>query len=232
MMSVGDLVNRIEVARGDLEKARGQIPKGEDYDLGVSQNNSTYYDRDRAEAYAREYAEKRNPQYDSLGPDCTNFVSQVLIAGGLIDFRDAEAGLLDRWTESLKPSNWTENLNPSNWTDQWRPSNWLRRPVDQLDSTFLVADELPRYLEENGLATLTSIELGSSKEDVYSEIREHLKLGDIIGYENNEDPNDIDHLNVFLGFDENGIPQVANHAPDEIKNVRWDQVSMLIHIND
>lgn len=42
------------------------------------------YNRDTAVAYAREWALGRNPAYynfDSVGGDCTNFVSQCLYAG-------------------------------------------------------------------------------------------------------------------------------------------------------
>ena len=42
------------------------------------------YDRDRAVAYAREWAMARNPlfiDYTGFGGDCTNFVSQCLFAG-------------------------------------------------------------------------------------------------------------------------------------------------------
>lgn len=44
------------------------------------------YDREAAVAYAREWAEERNPQwqsYDSLGGNCMNFVSQCLFASGI-----------------------------------------------------------------------------------------------------------------------------------------------------
>ena len=43
------------------------------------------YDRDKAVSYARQWAFGRNPAYtdfDLLGGDCTNFVSQCLYAGG------------------------------------------------------------------------------------------------------------------------------------------------------
>ncbi len=43
------------------------------------------YDRDAAVAYARKWALSRNPKYydyEKLGGDCTNFVSQCLYAGG------------------------------------------------------------------------------------------------------------------------------------------------------
>lgn len=43
------------------------------------------YDRERAVAYAHRWAFSRNPAYfnfDSLGGDCTNFISQCVHAGG------------------------------------------------------------------------------------------------------------------------------------------------------
>ncbi len=44
------------------------------------------YDRSAAVAYARRWAYHRNPAYldfELLGGDCTNYASQVLLAGGL-----------------------------------------------------------------------------------------------------------------------------------------------------
>ena len=46
---------------------------------------SKLYDRNKAIQYAQEWALKRNPKYynyDSIGGDCTNFISQCLLAGG------------------------------------------------------------------------------------------------------------------------------------------------------
>lgn len=40
------------------------------------------YDREAAVAYADQWAQKRNPEYANLESNCTNFVSQVLVAGG------------------------------------------------------------------------------------------------------------------------------------------------------
>ena len=43
------------------------------------------YNREKAVAYAREWALNRNPKFynfDGIGGDCTNFVSQCLYAGG------------------------------------------------------------------------------------------------------------------------------------------------------
>ena len=43
-----------------------------------------FYNRERAVAYAHRWAFSRNPAYynfDAIGGDCTNFVSQCLFAG-------------------------------------------------------------------------------------------------------------------------------------------------------
>lgn len=49
------------------------------------------YNRDAAVAYAQEWAYKRNPRYynfDTLGGDCTNFISQCLYAGsGIMNYK-------------------------------------------------------------------------------------------------------------------------------------------------
>ena len=49
------------------------------------------YQRERAVLYAKNYWNKRNPRFynfDKLGGDCTNFVSQCLFYGGFeMDFR-------------------------------------------------------------------------------------------------------------------------------------------------
>jgi len=45
------------------------------------------YDRAAAVAYAREWAMGRNPAYadfEEMGGDCSNFISQVLLAGGAV----------------------------------------------------------------------------------------------------------------------------------------------------
>ncbi len=42
------------------------------------------YDREKAVAYAREWAFRRNPQFydfENIGGDCTNFISQCIYAG-------------------------------------------------------------------------------------------------------------------------------------------------------
>lgn len=50
------------------------------------------YDREKAAAYALRWALDRNPKfydYENLGGDCTNFISQVLLNGGApMDYKE------------------------------------------------------------------------------------------------------------------------------------------------
>lgn len=49
------------------------------------------YNRQKAKEYAKEWAYKRNPRYynyDSIGGDCTNFISQCIYAGsGVMNYK-------------------------------------------------------------------------------------------------------------------------------------------------
>ena len=50
-------------------------------------NNLLPYNRENAAAYANAWAMGRNPQYydySAIGGDCTNFISQCLLAGGSV----------------------------------------------------------------------------------------------------------------------------------------------------
>lgn len=53
--------------------------------------NNVYYDRYAAYEYAKEWAYKRNPKYynfDGIGGDCTNFISQCIFAGcGVMNYK-------------------------------------------------------------------------------------------------------------------------------------------------
>ena len=53
---------------------------------------SVFYDRDAATEYAHKWAFRRNPEYynfDNIGGDCTNFVSQCIYAGaGVMNYTD------------------------------------------------------------------------------------------------------------------------------------------------
>ncbi|MBD3885863.1 amidase domain-containing protein [Phormidium tenue FACHB-886] len=237
-MGVQDLISRIEIAKNNLQEARNQIPRAEHHDVDISRYQvSPYpenYDRERAVQYAKEYALKPNSQYIVFGNDCTNFASQVLIEGGVIDYEQAkDPDGAESWASTefvlaralIGPAAVflaEENRNPENWV-------WFGPEKRRLDTDFLRAARLPQYLEEKGLASLRPVD-PVSKEAVHSEIRRSLKPGDLIAYENDGDP-EADHVNVFLGFNEDGVPMTANHSPGQITELNWQGVKTLIHIN-
>lgn len=67
------------------------------------------YDRTRAVAYARRYAFSRNPlfyNFTGVGGDCTNFVSQALLAGSCVMNGTPDFGWYYRSAEDRAPS-WT-----------------------------------------------------------------------------------------------------------------------------
>ena len=57
-------------------------PVPADYQVADS-NPNDHYDVEKAVEYARTYALKRNPDYPAFENNCTNFVSQCLVAGGI-----------------------------------------------------------------------------------------------------------------------------------------------------
>ena len=60
-------------------------PEGEtsSWSGGLMEGARGGYDRIRAYRYAERWWNARNPQYQDMGVDCTNFTSQVMAAGGL-----------------------------------------------------------------------------------------------------------------------------------------------------
>ena len=74
------------------------------------------YDRDKAVAYARQWARGRNPAYcdfSALGGDCTNFISQCLYAG---------CGVMNYTSDT----GWYYT-SPANRTAAWSGVEFLRR---------------------------------------------------------------------------------------------------------
>lgn len=67
------------------------------------------YDRDKAVQYALDWAYGRNPQYgdfSNMGGDCTNFISQCLIAGGDVQNYTKDTGWYYR-SMSDRAAAWT-----------------------------------------------------------------------------------------------------------------------------
>ena len=72
----------------------------------VDENPEDDYDVQKAVAYARTYAFERNPAYGQFESNCTNFVSQCLVAGGIAMKGKPEISEKNRWNVSGKKTEW------------------------------------------------------------------------------------------------------------------------------
>lgn len=94
------------------------------------------YDREAAVKYALKYSIKRNPDFPYLDNNCTNFVSQCLLAGGLE---------MDGEGEPVKDSRIKFDEDESKWYfksknfDNERPSNYA------CSTSFMKTDSLIEY---------------------------------------------------------------------------------------
>ncbi|WP_345038577.1 amidase domain-containing protein [Streptomyces sannanensis] len=101
------------------------------------------YDPDAAAAYAVKYAKTANPAYKdftNLGGDCTNFVSQALLAGGW----KMSAPLVVTSLTSREPQFWYNRVGETSWT--WSgANNWAQFAKDS------GRVEKVRYLSDVGI---------------------------------------------------------------------------------
>lgn len=97
------------------------------------------YDRTRAFQYAERYWNERNPAYHDMGDDCTNFISQVLYAGGF-----PMIGESPRRAEGW----WYRNGAHPDWSYSWAVAHMLVTVLTSAKNPFrvkLVSD--PRELQ-------------------------------------------------------------------------------------
>jgi murein DD-endopeptidase MepM/ murein hydrolase activator NlpD len=185
------------------------------------------YSRDLAVQYANQYASQPNSDFhyftynkklskdwwatiwsgslkykeedlESAGGDCTNFVTQCLIQGGIIS--------LDQATEG------------------WHNGKRV------LKNTFTAVDNLLGYLDRERLSSQESV-WGLSNAEKTAAIRQFLKPGDIISYEFTDPSTRGDHLSLFIGYDQKGEPQGANHTSDGVRPIKLDSVEKLISVS-
>ena len=98
------------------------------------------YDRQKSKEYARKWAYGRNPKYynfDNLGGDCTNFVSQCLYAGcGIMNF----SGFEDGWYY----------INANDRSASWTGVQYLRRFLLTNRGTGVYGEACPLERVEQG----------------------------------------------------------------------------------
>lgn len=97
------------------------------------------YNRDAAVAYAKKWAFHRNPRYynfDNVGGDCTNFISQCIYAGcGIMNY--------------TKDTGWYYN-SPSDRAAGWSSVPYLYQFLTSNRGTGPYASEVPQAMAEPG----------------------------------------------------------------------------------
>jgi hypothetical protein len=181
-----------------------------------------YYDRQKAVAYADKYCgaawgsgndfkyNKKYMDYNGVGGDCTNFVSQAL--------GDKEGGGLPQ-------------------DGSWR-CDIPKYGRGSGSHAWVNADGLKNYLVYSGKASVirkgTFKELTSPTSNYPGGFVEKLQLGDLIAFEKN---GGIDHFGIVTARDSHGYPLINSHTTDRY-HVPWDlgwQGSnvrfILLHVN-
>ena len=145
--------------------------------------------------YARNYYKDSNNNYPTYGLDCTNFMAQAIVHGGLKhdggDIADANA-----W--------WIRRRNPNE--DPWKEGGFI-----STDSWRLAA-KLPIHMDKNEYTSnYISIDIKNSRHPIKGNIR----LGDLVYFDYNKD-NAVDHIMMVTGWD-GAIPRLSGHT-DSILN--------------
>ena len=81
----------------------------------VDENPEDDYDVQKAVAYAKTYAFENNPAYGQFESNCTNFVSQCLVAGGITMKGEPEISEKKRWNISDKETEWYSGSEQCDW---------------------------------------------------------------------------------------------------------------------
>jgi hypothetical protein len=126
----------------------------------VAPPKTRVYLRDRAVAYARRYAVTYNPQFISYTNDCTNFVSQAMLAGGW----QMQGGSLD---DRTSPESWWYGLAKPPEGEFSDFINWIRsigknraQEHDEgyarymASKTWASAEHFHRFLQQSGRARI------------------------------------------------------------------------------
>lgn len=143
----------------------------EEYDIAKSQSKAqapkaAVFNSSNAVTYATTYALGRNNQYNWHFADCTNFISQCLVAGGISMKRPS--GLLTTGIYSTTSYWYSERY------EEWHGNNSVTKWDES--SSFVNVDDLATYLVNN---TTVSITTTYNKSDV-----QNASIGDIVQLQN------------------------------------------------
>lgn len=154
------------------------------------------YNREAAVEYAQKYAFERNSNYASLESNCTNFVSQSLVAGGK---------RMDSPSRPRKDVRITYHNNSQKWYCDYIWTNKNRWKEFSVTTSFVRTDAFVDYwTKERGMKLYQAVNSIGGLLDLY----EFCELGDVIILYNTRQ--EIEHLCIITKITSNNIFLSAN----------------------
>lgn len=208
----------------DVQAGALRPPPGEVAGVDLAEEQAAgrkRYDREAAVAYADRYCgdawgcgnnhrynREKYRDYDGIGGDCTNFVSQVLGPDGGGLRMDGAWYYRGKGASGAGSTAWVQS---------------------QALANYLVYSGRGRLLARDAFPNLTKPTSRFPEGAVRA-----LELGDVIAY---NEKGHIDHLAVVTAFDSRGYPLVNSHTADRYHvpwDLGWDKrtVYWLIHVRD
>lgn len=164
----------------------------------VDVNPEDGYDVQKAVAYARTYAFENNPEYGLFEYNCTNFVSQCLVAGGIAMQGEPEISEKKRWNISTGKTEWYS-------TSEMCKTDGLTHY--SMSETFIKTDKFFKYFtEELGYEFTVYDNTHSDNIRCYEE----MAVGDVLVLYN--DDGTIAHLGLVSGIGDKNAYYCGNTA--------------------
>lgn len=168
----------------------------EEKESDISNTKGEKYDAKAAVAYALKYGTARNPKYPNLNNNCTNFVSQCLLAGGL---------KMDGSGTPKKDIRISFNEDSSKWYCDSKSFNDERPPNYASSTSFMKSDTFFDYWINTRNIEFEKINNDfAGRENLYK----HVKLGDVACLYDDED--NIKHVGLITKIDGNMVYFSAN----------------------
>lgn len=162
------------------------------------------YDRDAAVEYALEYSLKRNPDYPNLDNNCTNFVSQCLVAGGLE---------MDGYADPVTDSRIKFEEDDSKWYIISKDFQNERPPNYASSTSFMKSDTFIKYWSETRNKKFEEIDNNFSGREKFHTM---VKLGDVVCLFDEKDY--IRHIGIVTKIEGYEVYFSANTNDEQNKN--------------
>lgn len=164
----------------------------------VDENPGDDYDVQKAVDYARAYAFESNPAYGQFESNCTNFVSQCLVAGGIGMKGEPEISEKKRWNISDKETEW---YSGSEQCDKDGLTHY------SMSETFVKTDAFFEYFTEELGYTFTNYE---NSYEGNLKCFEEMAAGDVLVLYNEDGT--VSHLGLVSGIGERNAYYCGNTA--------------------